>query len=176
MSDEENSPIGHNETCARCGVLGQDRRTLWMACFYAMNELSVPFEQVSVHGVVLAPNGPRDRFGNPEWESPPYGSEHETKSNHHPMFTLRVCKGCRGAWMQAIKDWFRESPTDVCRWNNDGTDYLPNDTLPAIVAELERLRVESATVEQRIGAYLSAAKAEEARREAEDARNGLPRI
>lgn len=31
------------ERCDRCNSTGQDRRTLWMACFYAMNELPVPF-------------------------------------------------------------------------------------------------------------------------------------
>jgi len=169
MTDETKDPLDHNEVCARCGVIGQDRRTLWMACFYAMNELAVPFEKLSVHGVVLKATGTSDRWGSPDFEPPPYGSEHGEKSNHHPMFTLRVCKGCRAEWMQAIKEWYRAPPGDVSRWNNDGTDYLPNDSLPAIVAELERLRVESAAVEQRIGAYMNAAKTEELRREAEDA-------
>jgi hypothetical protein len=29
--------------CDRCGEIGEDRRTLWMACFYAMDELPVEF-------------------------------------------------------------------------------------------------------------------------------------
>lgn len=38
------------ETCQRCHDIGEDRRTLWMACFYEMNELKVPFEMVEVGG------------------------------------------------------------------------------------------------------------------------------
>jgi hypothetical protein len=173
MTDEKQDPLGYNEVCARCGVVGHDRRTLWMACFYAMSELGVPFENVSVFGLVLQPTGKTNRWGTPEFEEPPYGEqERNERSAHHPMFTLRVCKGCRSEWMHAIKAWFRSPPGGISRWNNDGTDYLPNDTLPAILAELEKLRVESAAVEQRIGAFLSAAKAEEAKREAEDNRRG----
>lgn len=33
-----------SETCQRCGDDGDDRRTLWMACLYEMNELGLPFE------------------------------------------------------------------------------------------------------------------------------------
>ena len=33
------------EACQRCGEIGEDRRTLWMACFYAMGELGLPFEE-----------------------------------------------------------------------------------------------------------------------------------
>jgi hypothetical protein len=31
------------ERCMRCGEEGEDRRTLWMACFYEMKELGIPF-------------------------------------------------------------------------------------------------------------------------------------
>ena len=34
-----------SEKCHRCGSVGEDRRTLWMACFYAMSELGIPFER-----------------------------------------------------------------------------------------------------------------------------------
>jgi NMD protein affecting ribosome stability and mRNA decay len=33
------------ETCQRCGQEGHDRRSLLMSCFYAMDELNVPFTQ-----------------------------------------------------------------------------------------------------------------------------------
>lgn len=33
------------EKCQRCGEDGEDRRTLWMACFYEMIELGLPFEK-----------------------------------------------------------------------------------------------------------------------------------
>jgi hypothetical protein len=32
------------EMCQRCKREGSDRRTLWMACFYEMLELGLPFE------------------------------------------------------------------------------------------------------------------------------------
>ena len=31
------------EECVRCKEVDEDRRTLWMRCFYEMNELEVPF-------------------------------------------------------------------------------------------------------------------------------------
>lgn len=70
------------EVCQRCGDEDYDRRTLWMACLYAMDELGLPFEQVS-----LSDSGRPARF-----------------------FTLRVCKDCRADWMAAIKLWFEEMP------------------------------------------------------------------
>lgn len=35
-----------SEKCQRCGDEEEDRRTLWMACFYAMEELEIPFEKI----------------------------------------------------------------------------------------------------------------------------------
>ena len=32
--------------CQRCKKIGEDRRTLWMACFYAMDELWLPFKKI----------------------------------------------------------------------------------------------------------------------------------
>lgn len=32
-----------SEMCIRCKEVDEDRRTLWMACFYEMNELGLPF-------------------------------------------------------------------------------------------------------------------------------------
>lgn len=66
------------ETCQRCKETDEDRRTLWMACFYEMNELGIPFEQI--------------------------GLSHLGSLRH--FYTLRVCKTCRADWMQAIQQWF----------------------------------------------------------------------
>lgn len=33
-----------SERCVRCGDVDEDWRTLWMACFYEMAELDVPFK------------------------------------------------------------------------------------------------------------------------------------
>jgi len=65
------------ETCQRCKRSGEDRRTLWMACFYAMHEIErVPFDHKEIEG------------------------------NPNRFYTLRVCKSCRASWMQAIENWF----------------------------------------------------------------------
>jgi hypothetical protein len=72
------------EKCDRCKSVGEDRRTLWMACFYAMNELDIPFEE--------------KEFANPE------------EGRVRKFFTLRVCKRCRGEWMGAIEAWFEANP------------------------------------------------------------------
>lgn len=72
------------EKCDRCEMEGNDRRTLWMACLYAMNEMGLPFEMVSIVNDVAGGN-----------------------SN---FFTLRVCKKCRTDWMEYIKKWFDEKP------------------------------------------------------------------
>lgn len=92
------------EICQRCGEEGEDRRTLWMACFYAMSELNVPFEQAAILGKWCGKKGDRTLEGLgltvPEWAEPT-GEE-----RHHSFFTLRVCKDCRAEWMAAIEKWF----------------------------------------------------------------------
>jgi hypothetical protein len=85
------------EPCQRCAEVDHDRRTLWMACFYEMGELEIPFEVVE-----LAVNGdPTDK---------------------RRFFTLRVCKRCRAEWMASIKDWFDTKPHD--RENQIGEDGM----------------------------------------------------
>ena len=36
--------------CRRCKKIGRDRRTLWMACFYQMMELGIPFKHQKLGG------------------------------------------------------------------------------------------------------------------------------
>lgn len=89
-------------SCQRCHEgPDPDLRTLWMACFYAMNELGLPFEQFAVKGVPQRVAG-YDR-GIPEFEPLPDASEHLYR-----YYLLRVCKRCRSEWMGAIAGWFRE--------------------------------------------------------------------
>lgn len=70
--------------CQRCGEEGEDRRTLYMACLYAMEELDIPFST---------------------WKMPdPWKRK---------FYTLTVCKECRAQWMQAIQSWFNQpKPTE----------------------------------------------------------------
>ena len=67
------------DKCDSCGEWGQDRRTLSMACGYEMKEINVPFIERNFENV------------------PSFG---------RTLYTLFVCKDCRGRWMKAIKDWF----------------------------------------------------------------------
>lgn len=81
-----------SEQCQKCKELGEDRRTLWMACFYEMMETGLPFLKERI--VVI------DNTNPPEAEVLGY--------RDRLFYTLRVCKGCRADWMQSIKDWFYE--------------------------------------------------------------------
>lgn len=100
------------ERCAKCEEVGEDRRTLYMACFYAMDELGVPFEQVKLKGETFDFVGTEElRFssdlGFPTHTVPKFSDVASGKMERQ-FFTLRVCKSCRSSWMKAIKDWFNE--------------------------------------------------------------------
>lgn len=71
------------DKCQRCGDVGSDRRTLWMACMYEMRELGLPFEmkQLNKDGAFF--------------------------------YTLLVCKDCRADWLKSIKYWFNSKPQVV---------------------------------------------------------------
>lgn len=110
MSDELNL-----ESCQRCGDVGQDRRSLWMSCFYAMEELGLPLEEIAFHGQVLKQIGmqphPLGSFHSdiPKYEEP----SSDAKRGLRHFYTLRVCKDCRASWMAAIKKWFNEHEPDA---------------------------------------------------------------
>lgn len=94
-----------SERCNRCGEVGEDRRTLWMACLYAMDELRIPFELHAVLGVPMKLVGHKIIMGRhrvPEFAV----QAGKFEPQRYPFFTLRVCKACRGAWMGAIEKWF----------------------------------------------------------------------
>ncbi len=92
-----------SERCVRCGEEGEDRRTLWHSCMYAMNELNVPFEEVRVTGHVYAKTGIKELL--PSLMAPTFSNDPSREFNG-VMFTLRVCKKCRSDWMSAIERWF----------------------------------------------------------------------
>ena len=107
-----------SEKCQRCGEEGEDRRTLWMACFYEMNELGIPFEQkILFHGdikdmdlakeatTLTLKDGHKINLG---------GGEVTCRGKLHPQrfYTLRVCKRCRSEWMETIANWFDKKPID----------------------------------------------------------------
>ena len=138
--------MSSEEKCDRCGILGHDRRTLWMACFYEMSELGVPFEKVGIHGCVMAIDARFQSGRRPD-------SDELEKATGRTFYTLRVCKGCRSEWMGAIKTWFRAQPGDASRWNNDASTP-GDDQLPSLVAEAETLKSNLIALQQRLDAVL----------------------
>lgn len=132
MSDKDglNTPTG-GEKCDRCGYVGDDRRTLWMACFYEMRELEhgrIPFGDVTLFALTkpveeagislvkdatrldlpaMAPK-PGVHGGLPARSINLGGGEVkiDTPLSPHRLYTLRVCKPCRSTWLDAIAQWF----------------------------------------------------------------------
>lgn len=119
------------EQCQRCKEYGEDRRTLWMACFYKMDERGdIPYQETHLHTLQLEQLNKktvekeyRSRKGTLEspsyeqpWETHKYTIDEytpkslEQKTDLRGFYTLRVCKGCRGDWMQSIKNWFHSPP------------------------------------------------------------------
>lgn len=117
------------EKCDKCGEIGEDRRTLWMACFYAMDELPVPFEQVAICGTLQQKTGEEQSDIFEHVKYPVFTDHPEATEQKHGFFTLRVCKECRASWMEAISNWFNsgskhQEPTGTgvyCRKN--GTNH-----------------------------------------------------
>ena len=70
------------EHCQRCKEKDEDRRTLWISCFYDMNELDIPFDNKM----------PIDLGGR----------------SNYKFYTLRICKDCRADWLRIIQNWFKE--------------------------------------------------------------------
>lgn len=104
-------PEPQGTQCHRCKEWGEDRRTLWHACMYAMHEYDVPFEQVRIRGHFSRAIGEENLdFLGPGHPVPIFDEIDENEDPHdHKFFTLRVCKECRASWLQAIEAWFKES-------------------------------------------------------------------
>lgn len=142
-----------HEKCARCGAVGQDRRTLFMACFYEMLELGVPFEKLGLRGSLTEKVTGQERhpWGQTDTFSQTWRDRDQIDKLDEQLrvfYTLRVCKGCRGAWMNAIKTWFRAPPDNVVQWNNDQRE-TPEE-IDRLLARVEELRTEAIAVQQRI--------------------------
>lgn len=89
------------EVCQLCGAEGEDKRSLFIACLYAVHE-AVP-EAIDLAAV-------------------PALAESDLKRCYY----LRVCKACRGAFLGHLRQWRQEriarrgSPMD-----HDGNDEPP---------------------------------------------------
>lgn len=106
-----------DEKCIRCGEPGPDLRTLWMACFYEMMELELPFEKLPGF---TPRNVDRDMITVSQAVDAQVCEGVKIKMNAgeiipngvyglREFYTLRVCKGCRGSWMGTIKQWFENA-------------------------------------------------------------------
>jgi len=98
----------HDEKCQRCGEDGEDRRTIWMAAMYAMDETGLPLEQVRITGKYAKQTGEETLTGFLKLKVPVFTEEPDAQDREHRFFTLRVCKDCRAEWMLAIRHWFLE--------------------------------------------------------------------
>jgi len=126
-----------SDRCQRCGEDGQDRRTLWMACLYAMHEMGLPFEEVMTRGVARTYRTDEEvtAFVKENLEMP----EGQILNR---FYTLRVCKDCRADWMSAIARWFGEAPKPR---EGTGTGVFIRDNgtnREATEEEVERMRRE----------------------------------
>jgi hypothetical protein len=116
------------EKCDRCGEVDEDRRTLKMACFYAMEEMKLPFKKVEVFDIderllkrtkkrriAIHQQSLPDGGMSPKKRIPYYENVVRASGRVEPrdLYTLRVCKTCRAEWMDAIKNWFESVPPPV---------------------------------------------------------------
>mgnify|MGYP007027865881 CR=1 FL=1 len=138
--------------CDRCGEIGQDRRTLWMACLYDMAELGLPFEEIAIRGAaktVTQSRPLRERFRNEKVTA--FLKENLEMVNGdkaqilNRFFTLYVCKDCRADWMQVIQGWFdtkprRESTGTGVYIRDNGTN---REATPEEVDEMMRRKSEN---------------------------------
>ena len=117
MIQDDAVPEAYGEICQRCGEIEEDRRTLYTACFYELDELGLPFtHKVLFHAKIedLAPDEePHDftlKNGDKLRLSP---GTVRCKSTLIPqkLYTLRICKHCRADWMQSMVQWFQAPVT-----------------------------------------------------------------
>ena len=116
------------EKCARCGHGGEDRRTLWMKCFYAMEELKIPFEEKVLFNT--ADHAQFQKFKEPTKLNLGDGRSvvldggtvtTDYELTPHKLYTLRVCKRCRAEWLNSIRTWFFSAPEGE---DSDATDEV----------------------------------------------------
>ena len=119
--------------CERCGEVGYDRRTLWMACLYDMQELNIPLKEVGFFGALGQDDGIENSVRFPgltirKFLPPP----DDVKPRCHTFFTMLVCKECRASWMEAIKRWHESKRENI--FSGDvpvrmlgGTEYVSEE-------------------------------------------------
>jgi hypothetical protein len=101
------------ETCQRCLAAVEDMRTLRMNCFYDMNEMGLPFEKQMFFQTNLEKLVKKDDPVGITINGTVLNLKAGTVTTEEPLtpqsfFALRVCKRCRGDWLEAITAWFRD--------------------------------------------------------------------
>ena len=86
-----------------------------MACFYAMEELDIPFEEVvllkgNLEELEKADEPVTAEVGEKKITLQSGTVRSNGKLQPIKLYTLRVCKDCRADWMQAIQDWYAAGP------------------------------------------------------------------
>lgn len=116
MTDETT----YGELCVRCNESGEDRRTLWMACLYAMGELGLPFERQFLFSPVdgldkltKSKDAIGVKVGDATLNLVSGKVRCDGDLDPRELYTLRVCKDCRAEWMLAIQAWFRSAPAQT---------------------------------------------------------------
>ncbi len=113
--------MAESEKCQRCGKEGEDRRTLWMSCLCAMGELPMPLDEVAIWGSMMVD---ADELSTLPGRLKGFKPDNDAKPDMRRFYLLRVCKQCRGEWMEAISEWFKISVItveDISRaMNEDG--------------------------------------------------------
>lgn len=102
------------EPCQRCGCIGYDRRTLFMACFAEMDAYNIPFLRVRLSNAEFLSDTDvlRTDLEPFQKQPPPDFKPASGKLHDHDFYTLRVCKECRGEWLTAIEKWFHSRKAD----------------------------------------------------------------
>jgi hypothetical protein len=93
------------DKCARCGKVGEDRRTIFAACLYAMEETGIPFEQCRITGEWHNHSGYKDVIGHRVATFEDKGTP-----TQNSFYTVLVCKDCRADFLDAMKQWFFAGP------------------------------------------------------------------
>jgi hypothetical protein len=91
------------DTCMLCNAQGPDMRSLFVSCFYSIEEV-LP-EAISMHDVPDAPD-PR-------------------------AYYLRICKTCRASFLSKLAEWWNERSEwrDIAK-DSDGSPEICYGTIP----------------------------------------------
>jgi len=130
-----------DEKCQRCGEDGEDRRTIWVACFYDMTELNMPFEtKILFHADIkdLTPlkEAVSADLGNGKKLNLMAGTvKCSGELIPHGFHTLRVCKDCRAKWMEFQKMWWSFKGTDKPEETGTGVFVRENGSTRELTIE-----------------------------------------